>query len=195
MADAALRLRGNTLKVKLGGRDGEDATRMAAVRAAAPDETLIVDANEGWTVDELHDLTAAMERSGVAMIEQPLPAGEDAALASLKTSIPICADESLHSSKDLSRVAGLYQKINIKLDKTGGLTEALLLRQRAIDLGLGYMVGCMLGSSLAMAPALMVTGGADFVDLDGPLWLKADRVHGLNYQRETFDEVSPLLWG
>lgn len=195
MAEAAARRSGNTLKIKLGGRDGKDALRIKAVRDAAPDTSLIVDANEGWTRTDLHALIAAMEREAVAMIEQPLPVGEDIALAGLNTCIPICADESIHSTNDLSRVAGLYQMINIKLDKTGGLTEAFFLRQAAIENGLRFMVGCMLGSSLAMAPALLLTSGAAYVDLDGPTWLQNDRLHGLNYRDTTLGDYDPLLWG
>lgn len=195
MAEAATRLNANTLKVKLGGRDGNDATRIKAVRDAAPDRTLIVDANEGWTRTDLHALTAVMEREGVAMIEQPLPVGEDTGLAELNTFIPICADESIHTTNDFSRLTSLYQMINIKLDKTGGLTEAFRLRQAALENDLKFMVGCMLGSSLAMAPALLLTSGAAYVDLDGPTWLQKDCPNGIEYNNNILEKFNSSLWG
>ena len=168
------------LKIKLGGEG--DAERLAAVRAGAPDSTLIVDANEAWRRETLGANLAACEKAGVALIEQPMPAGEDAALAEIETPIVICADESIHDAASLGHLPRWYDAINIKLDKTGGLTDALELRDAARARGLKIMVGCMLGTSLAMAPAILLAQGAEFVDLDGPLLLAKDREPGLIYQ-------------
>ncbi|MFM8566087.1 MAG: N-acetyl-D-Glu racemase DgcA [Gemmatimonadota bacterium] len=181
------------LKIKLGGEG--DAARIRAVRAAAPRATLIVDANESWRADLLAQNLAACEAAGVALIEQPLPAGDDAALDALRSTIPICADESVHDRASLASLAGRYQAINIKLDKTGGLTEALALAGAAKGLGLTIMVGCMLGTSLAMAPALLLAADAAFVDLDGPLLLAKDREPGLAFEGSVIIPADPRLWG
>ena len=181
------------LKVKLGG-DGDPA-RIAAVRAGAPQSRLIVDANEAWRPENLDENLAACLAAGVALIEQPLPAGEDAVLAGRPHPVPICADESLHDRKDLDALAGRYDAINIKLDKTGGLTEAVMLAHEARARGLTVMIGCMLGTSLGMAPATLLTHHADFVDLDGPLLLARDRDRPLRYDGSTIHPPEPDLWG
>jgi L-alanine-DL-glutamate epimerase-like enolase superfamily enzyme len=191
-AAAAARAR-PLLKVKLGG--GGDAERIAAVRAAAPQARLIVDANESWRAALLEENLAACEAAGVELIEQPLPAGEDAALVGRRTAIALCADESVHDRAGLAALVGRYQAINIKLDKTGGLTEALALASEARALGLRCMVGCMLGTSLAMAPALLLAGAAEFVDLDGPLLLAQDRDPGLRFEGSVVHPPTPALWG
>jgi L-Ala-D/L-Glu epimerase len=185
------------LKVKLGGAGDEE--RIAAVRRAAPQATLIVDANEAWTGGTLAANIAACHEANVKLIEQPLPAGQDDALASIgpdmRRGIPLCADESLHTSADLAGVAERYQAVNIKLDKTGGLTEALDLLARARGLGLTVMAGCMVGTSLAMAPALLLAAGASFADLDGPLLLAHDRDPGLVYEGSIIQPFGAELWG
>lgn len=182
------------LKVKIGG-GGDDTARIRAVRDAAPHSRIIIDANEGWTnADIEHNLAAAAEL-GVALVEQPLPAGQDEMLRRIAHPVPICADESVHQAADLDALAGLYDAINIKLDKAGGLTSALLLRDRARELGLKIMVGCMVGTSLAMAPAVLLAQGADFVDLDGPLLLARDRQPGLEYRGSLVSPPTPELWG
>jgi L-alanine-DL-glutamate epimerase-like enolase superfamily enzyme len=193
MAAAAAASGRPILKIKLGGAD--DPARIAAVRAAAPDATLIVDANEGWSAGNLAENLAACEEAGVALIEQPLPAGDDHLLAARWRDVPICADESIHTRADLDGLAELYDVINIKLDKTGGLTEALALADQAEELGLGIMVGCMVGTSLAMAPALMLAPRARFIDLDGPLLLARDRDDGLVYEGSIVKPPAPSLWG
>ncbi|MFD2251082.1 N-acetyl-D-Glu racemase DgcA [Pseudochelatococcus lubricantis] len=171
------------LKVKLGG-DG-DIERLAAVREGAPRARLIVDANEGWRPDNLGANIAACEREKVELIEQPLPAGDDGALARIDTPVAICADESIHDAASLAALPAWYTAVNIKLDKTGGLTDALVLRREAAARGLGIMVGCMVGTSLGMTPALVIAEGADYVDLDGPLLLARDREGGLRYEGST----------
>jgi L-alanine-DL-glutamate epimerase-like enolase superfamily enzyme len=181
------------LKIKLGGAG--DAARLAAIRHAAPDSTLIVDANEAWTPDLYAENIAACIEADVALIEQPFPAGKDEALASLPRPIPICADESVHDRHGLPELRRLYDAINIKLDKTGGLTEALLLAKEARALGFQIFVGCMVGTSLGMAPALLLTPGAQFVDLDGPLLLAKDRDDGLIYEGSLVYPPKPALWG
>jgi L-Ala-D/L-Glu epimerase len=181
------------IKVKLGTDD--DAARIAAVRAGAPKSRLIVDANEGWRANTLAANMAACRLAGVELIEQPLPASEDGELAGLDKPVPVCADESLHDRASLARLAGRYDAINIKLDKAGGLTEALALAEEAKRLGLAIMVGCMVGTSLSMAPAMMVSTGAMIVDLDGPLLLARDRDPGLRYEGSTVHPPSPELWG
>jgi L-alanine-DL-glutamate epimerase-like enolase superfamily enzyme len=191
-AAAAARAR-PLLKVKLGGAG--DAERIAAVRAAAPQARVIVDANESWRAALLEENLAACEAAGVELIEQPLPAGEDAALVGCRTAIALCADESVHDRVGLAGLVDRYQAINIKLDKTGGLTEALALAGEARALGLRCMVGCMLGTSLAMAPALLLAGAADFVDLDGPLLLAQDRDPGLRFEGSVVYPPAPELWG
>ena len=195
MREAAARHAGRPLlKVKL---DGERVTeRVAAVRAGAPGARLIVDANEAWTAGTLRRRLPELADLGVELVEQPLPAGADAALADIERAVPVAADESCHTRADLPGLAGRYDVVNIKLDKTGGLTEALALRDAASAAGFGIMVGCMLATSLAMAPALLVAQGARFVDLDGPLLLARDREPGLDYHPDgRVDPPSPTLWG
>lgn len=181
------------LKLKLADKD--DLARVTAVRKGAPSARLIVDANEGWDADLYLKLVPELAALGVAMIEQPLPAGKDGVLAELPHPIPICADESCHDSHSLEAIAGCYDMINIKLDKTGGLTEALRLRARALDQGLQIMVGCMVGTSLSMAPAFIVAQGAQVVDLDGPLLLQRDRTNGLHYDGSKIHTSAAALWG
>ena len=181
------------LKVKLGGEG--DPERIAAVRAGAPTSRLIVDANEAWRAATLRPNLAACEAAGVELIEQPLPAGDDDALDDVATTIAICADESLHTVADLEALRRRYSAINIKLDKAGGLTEALSLAAEGKRLGFRIMVGCMVGTSLAMAPAALLARVADFVDLDGPLLLARDRVPGLTYVGSLMDPPEPALWG
>ncbi len=181
------------LKIKLGTPD--DMPRLEAVRAGAPRSTIIVDANEGWTPEVYADLAPHLIRLGVALVEQPLPAGADDALAGMARPVPVCADESAHDRASLPALRGKYDVVNIKLDKTGGLTEALALADAARAAGLGVMVGCMVGTSLAMAPAVLVAQGAAFVDLDGPLLLARDRDPGLRYDGSTLYPPLPELWG
>jgi len=181
------------LKLKLAGPD--DLARVEAVRANAPETRLIVDANEGWSLDDYVELAPRLAALGVALIEQPLPAGQDAPLAGVQRPVPVCADESCHATDSLAEIAGCYDVVNIKLDKTGGLTEALRLKQAALAQGYRIMVGCMLATSLAMAPAVLVAQGAGFVDLDGPLLLGRDRPEGLNYQGSILHPPEPTLWG
>ena len=181
------------LKLKLSG--GQDIERVRAVRSAAPDSALIVDANEGWQPGQLPVLMQAMADLGVALIEQPLPSGDDGALADVPHPVPVCADESFHDRTSLAEVVGRYDFVNIKLDKTGGLTEALAVVREAERAGLGIMVGCMLASSLSMAPATLVAAAARFVDLDGPLLLGADRQPGLCYKGSILGRPQPELWG
>jgi L-alanine-DL-glutamate epimerase-like enolase superfamily enzyme len=181
------------LKIKLGGIG--DAERLRAIRAGAPDADLIIDANEGWRAGNLVENLAACAAAGVSLVEQPLPAGDDEALRGLKRPILVCADESVHDRASLTGLVGKYDAINLKLDKTGGLTEALALVAEARRLGFDLMVGCMLGTSLAMAPALVPAQGARVVDLDGPLLMKADRPEGLTFQGSTILPPSPDLWG
>jgi L-alanine-DL-glutamate epimerase-like enolase superfamily enzyme len=194
MAKSAERVASRALiKVKLGA--ARDSERIAAVRAAAPKATLIVDANEGWTEDNLVANLAACAQAGVALIEQPLPAGNDRALAGARRTIPICADESVHDRASLSGVGGKYDAVNIKLDKTGGLTEALAMVAQAQQQNLMIMVGSMVATSLAMAPAVLVAQKAAFVDLDGPLLLSKDRTDGLRYEGSLVYPPSFPLWG
>jgi L-alanine-DL-glutamate epimerase-like enolase superfamily enzyme len=181
------------LKIKLAG-DGDPA-RIAAVRAATPDSDLIVDANEAWTAADLERNLEACARAEVRLVEQPLPAGGDAALEKIQRIVPICADESVHDRHGLETLRARYDAINIKLDKTGGLTEALLLANAAEVLGFGLMIGCMVSSSLAMAPALLLAPRARFVDLDGPLLLAQDRPHGLKYEGSILYPPTRELWG
>jgi len=181
------------LKLKLTG-DG-DIERVAAVRRNAPRARLIVDANEGWTPRHFTELAPKLAEFGVELIEQPLPANADAALVDLPHPIPVCADESCHTECDLERLVGKYEAINIKLDKTGGLTEALKLAAAARERGFAIMVGCMIGTSLAMAPAMLVAQQARFVDLDAPLLLAADRNQGLRYDGSLVYPPEPALWG
>jgi L-Ala-D/L-Glu epimerase len=194
MAQAAAKVADRPLlKVKLGGAD--DPARIAAVRRAALRAELIVDANEGWTPDDLATNLAACAQAGVTLVEQPLPAGRDDALAQLARPLPICADESVHASASLAALVGKYDAVNIKLDKTGGLTEALAMAQQAERLGFSIMVGCMVATSLAMAPALLVAQRARLVDLDGALLLACDRPDGLVYDGSRIHPPVPALWG
>jgi len=181
------------LKIKLAGAG--DAERLAAVRAGAPAARLIVDANEAWRESDIEENLAACARAGVSLIEQPLPAGADGALAAIRRPIPICADESAHTREGLAALCDRYDAVNIKLDKTGGLTEALAMARAAQGLGLRIMAGCMVGTSLAMAPAVLVAQYADWVDLDGPLLLARDREPGLVYEGSTLQPPSPTVWG
>ncbi|WP_224816795.1 N-acetyl-D-Glu racemase DgcA [Hasllibacter sp. MH4015] len=181
------------LKIKLGTPD--DMARLEAVRAGAPDAAIIVDANEGWTADIYTELAPHLVRLGVRMVEQPLPAGDDDMLAEIARPLPVCADESCHDRKSLPALAGKYDMVNIKLDKTGGLTEALALRDAARADGYKIMVGCMVGSSLAMAPAMIVAQGAEIVDLDGPLLLAEDRVPPLRFDGSVVYPPDAELWG
>ncbi|GEP01365.1 N-acetyl-D-Glu racemase DgcA [Methylobacterium haplocladii] len=181
------------LKVKLGGEG--DPARIAAVRRGAPDSRLIVDANEAWRPETILGNLAACTAAGVGLIEQPLPAGEDALLETIDRTIPICADESLHDRAGLDALARRYDAINIKLDKAGGLTEARLLAKEARARGLTLMIGCMVGTSLAMAPAMLLASQAAYVDLDGPLLLARDREPGLLYEGSLVHPPLPELWG
>lgn len=181
------------LKLKLADKD--DLARVAAVREGAPAARLIVDANEGWNAALYLKLVPELAALGVTMIEQPLPAGQDSELEVLPHPIPICADESCHDCDSLSGIAGYYEMINIKLDKTGGLTEAMRLRAEAQKAGLQIMVGCMVGTSLSMAPATFVAQGAEVVDLDGPLLLQRDRENGLHYDGSIIAPPTAALWG
>jgi L-alanine-DL-glutamate epimerase-like enolase superfamily enzyme len=181
------------LKIKLGTPD--DMPRLEAVRAGAPGARIIVDANEGWSTKVYADLAPHLLRLGVALVEQPLPAGEDDALLGVKRLVPLCADESCHDRASLSKLKGKYDMANIKLDKTGGLTEALALRDAARAEGYDVMVGCMVGSSLAMAPAVLVAQGAAITDLDGPLLLAEDRAHGLRFDEAGVHPSEASLWG
>lgn len=181
------------LKVKLGASG--DLERLQAVREGAPAARIIVDANEGWTAADYAALAPALVAAGVELVEQPLPAGADAPLAGLARPLPVCADESCHDRASLAGIVGRYDMVNIKLDKAGGLTEALALAAAARAAGLGVMVGCMVGSSLAMAPAVLVAQGAAIADLDGPLLLAADRAHPLRYDAEGVHPAAPELWG
>ncbi|NVK59131.1 MAG: dipeptide epimerase [Rhodobacteraceae bacterium] len=181
------------LKIKLGTPD--DMPRLEAVRAGAPNATIIVDANEGWSAEVYADLAPHLVRLGVALVEQPLPAGDDDALIGMDRPVPVCADESAHDRASLPSLKGKYDIVNIKLDKTGGLTEALALREAAQAEGYGIFVGCMVGSSLAMAPAVLLAQGAAFTDLDGPLLLGEDRATPLRFDDAGVHPSSPELWG
>ncbi|KYG24671.1 mandelate racemase [Bradyrhizobium sp. AT1] len=181
------------LKIKLGG-DG-DPQRIAAVRKAAPESELIVDANEAWTEANLEANLAACAAVGVTLVEQPLPAGQDEALARIRRPLAVCADESVHDRASLAPLRGRYDAVNIKLDKSGGLTEALAMADAAQALGFEIMIGCMVATSLSMAPAMLVTPQARFVDLDGPLLLARDRDHGLRYDDSLIYPPDASLWG
>ena len=181
------------LKIKLGTPD--DMPRLEAVRRGAPKARIIVDANEGWSAEVYSDLAPHLLRLGVELVEQPLPASEDDALLGLARPLPICADESCHDRSSLPHMHGKYDYANIKLDKTGGLTEALALRDAALEAGFGLMVGCMVGSSLAMAPAVLLAQAAQFTDLDGPLLLAEDRDHALKFDADGVHPPVAALWG
>lgn len=181
------------LKLKLAGPD--DLQRVEAVRSGAPDAAIIVDANEGWSAEEYSDLAPKLAALGVKMIEQPLPAGDDAALGAIERPVPVCADESCHDRASLLALKGRYDIVNIKLDKSGGLTEALALKAEAEEMGFGVMVGCMLSTSLAMAPALLVAQGVRIVDLDGPLLLAKDREPPMLFEGSLIHPADAALWG
>lgn len=181
------------LKIKLGTES--DMPRLEAVRAGAPRARIVVDANEGWSAEVYTDLAPHLIRLGVQMVEQPLPAGRDQMLAEIARPLPVCADESCHDRASLPDLIGKYDMVNIKLDKTGGLTEALALRDAARAAGFRVMVGCMVGTSLAMAPAVLVAQGAEVVDLDGPLLLAEDRVPPLQYDAAGVHPPQAALWG
>jgi L-alanine-DL-glutamate epimerase-like enolase superfamily enzyme len=194
MAQSAAKAAGRALlKVKLGG--GDDRARILAVRSAAPKAELIVDANEGWTPADLAANLAACAEAGVTLVEQPLPAGHDEALGDVARPIPVCADESVHATASLAALVGRYDAVNIKLDKTGGLTEALAMAAEAERLGFAIMAGCMVATSLAMAPAMLVAQRARVVDLDGPLLLARDRPDGLRYEASLVHPPTAALWG
>ena len=192
-AQAAQNAHRPLLKIKLGTPD--DMPRLEAVRKGAPAARIIVDANEGWSADVYTDLAPHLVRLGVDLVEQPLPAGEDDALIGMARPVPVCADESCHDRASLAALKGKYDVVNIKLDKTGGLTEALALKDAALAQGYGVMVGCMVGSSLAMAPAVLVAQGAAVVDLDGPLLLAEDREHALTFDKNGVHPPDAALWG
>ena len=181
------------LKIKLGTPD--DMVRLEAVRRGAPKARIIVDANEGWTADVYADLAPHLVRLGVQMVEQPLPADNDDMLAEIARPLPVCADESCHDRASLPDLKGKYDMVNIKLDKAGGLTEALALKNAARSSGYDIMVGCMVGSSLAMAPATILAQGVAFTDLDGPLLLAEDRANPLVFDAAGIHPPTPALWG
>jgi L-alanine-DL-glutamate epimerase-like enolase superfamily enzyme len=193
MAAVAKQAARPVLKLKLGA-DG-DVERLRAIRVAAPSAMLIADANEGWTAGNLEENLRACAEANVSLVEQPLPADDDEILRNIERRVPICADESFHDRTSFAKVEGKYDAVNIKLDKTGGLTEALLVAAEAKQRGLQIMIGCMVSTSLAMAPVLLLANGAQFVDLDGPLLLTKDREHGLRYEDSTVFPPEPLLWG
>jgi L-Ala-D/L-Glu epimerase len=181
------------LKLKLGA--GGDAERLSAIREARPDARLIADANEGWRAETIVEMLAHCAEAGVEVVEQPLPAGDDAILAEISRPVPVCADESAHTAADIPGLTGRYDAVNIKLDKAGGLTEALAMAQAVRGAGLKIMTGCMVATSLAMAPAMLLAQGADWVDLDGPLLLARDRTPGLSYAGAFIRPPSGALWG
>ena len=181
------------LKLKVGTPN--DLDRLVAVRNAAPDAKLVIDANEGWTIDDYQLLIDHLVDMNIALIEQPFPAGQDACLSNLDRPIPICADESVHTSEDLPALVGKYDCLNIKLDKTGGLTTAIDLKAKAQAMGFDIMVGCMVGTSLAMAPALLLASDATLVDLDGPLLLTKDRDTPISYDARGMHPAPAELWG
>jgi L-alanine-DL-glutamate epimerase-like enolase superfamily enzyme len=187
IADAPL------IKIKVDG--AEPAARIEAVRRAAPRARLIVDPNESWDIDILHDMQPTLERARVDLLEQPLPAAADDALLGFASRIPICADEACHATADLPRLRGRYQAVNIKLDKTGGLTEGWRLLHAARSDGFRIMVGCMICSSLGIAPALEIAREAEFVDLDPPFWLREDYPDGVKLQGGWLQPAAPGFWG
>jgi L-Ala-D/L-Glu epimerase len=182
------------LKLKLCG-DDRDLARVEAVRAAAPNARLLIDANESWSPRHYRKTVSALNELGVELIEQPFPANADDVLETLDHPIPVCADESCHTTVDLARLRNRYEAINIKLDKTGGLTEALQLYQRARDNNFKVLIGCMVCTSLSIAPARVLASNADWVDLDGPLLLARDRNDGLHYEHGKISMPQRELWG
>lgn len=193
MAEACQKAARPLLKVKVGGKN--DTDRITIIANAVPKSRIILDANEGWREDNITENLEAAARAGIALIEQPLPAGQDEMLQNLPHHVPICADESAHITADLENLVGLYDVINIKLDKTGGLSEAIKMRDTARDLGFGLMIGCMVSTSLSMAPAVLLAQGAEFVDLDGPLLLEKDCPNGLVYEGSMVRLPTQALWG
>lgn len=193
MADAARKANAPLLKLKLGG--ARDVDCVTAVRAAAPAAALIVDPNEGWSFMQLKSIAPELKRLGVGLIEQPLAADADAALAGYEAPVPLCADEACHTAADLPRILGKYAAVNVKLDKAGGLTAALDLAREAQNSGLSLMIGCMVSTSLAMAPAFLLSPLAHFIDLDGPLLLSRDRAPGLKYDGARMSAPQAELWG
>ena len=193
MAKKATAITARQIKVKLDGE--QPLQRISAVRSARPDADIVVDVNEGWSFAQLVELAPKFKALGIKMIEQPLPRGEDAVLEGYKSPIMLCADESCLDTSELEQAARRYQMVNIKLDKTGGLTEALKLARRAKDKGMTLMVGNMTGTSLAMAPAYVIAQLCDFVDLDGPLFLAADRPHPMSYEQGVVSGLTTQLWG
>jgi L-alanine-DL-glutamate epimerase-like enolase superfamily enzyme len=191
-AQAALHAHRPVLKIKLGTPD--DMPRLEAVRAGAPKSVIIIDANEGWTPEVYADLAPHLVRLGVALVEQPFAADADGMLAEIARPLPVCADESCFDAASLAAMMGRYDMINLKLDKTGGLTEGLRTKREAARLGFGLMVGCMVGSSLAMAPSVLLAQGAAFADLDGPLLLSQDRVEPLRYDAQGVHPAPRGLW-
>ncbi len=183
------------LKIKMGGAAEEEAARLQAVRIAAPESRLVVDANEGWTAEILSQLAPSLVDSRVELVEQPLPQEVEYILADLPRPVPICADESCHTRSDLDRIQPLYDFINVKLDKTGGLTEALALCQEARKRGLGIFIGCMMAGSLAIAPSLLLAPLADFVDLDGPIYIRHDRIGGVRAEGSVLHPPEVGFWG
>ncbi|WP_160063382.1 N-acetyl-D-Glu racemase DgcA [Psychromonas sp. L1A2] len=181
------------LKLKLAGEG--DVERVAAVREGSPNARIIVDANEGWNEAQYLEMVPELVKLNVEMIEQPFPASDDAALAHLPRPITLCADESCHDSSSLKNIIGRYDMINIKLDKTGGLTEAIALKEEAEKAGLQVMVGCMVATSLAMAPAFIVAQNVQIVDLDGPLLLAEDRQSGIQFDESLMNVYQAALWG
>jgi L-alanine-DL-glutamate epimerase-like enolase superfamily enzyme len=194
MADAAAAAELSILKLKLGG-DEPDLARVEAVRAAAPKARLLIDANESWSPRQYRNIVPALKELGVELIEQPFPATGDEVLETLDHPIPVCADESCHTTVDLPRLKNRYEVINVKLDKTGGLTEALRLFERARENGFKLLIGCMVCTSLSIAPARLLASTADWVDLDGPLLLARDREHGLCYRNGRIGTPARELWG
>ncbi|HEX5459670.1 MAG TPA: N-acetyl-D-Glu racemase DgcA [Steroidobacteraceae bacterium] len=194
MGKAASRMtNAKLIKIKV---DADDPVgRIEAVRDAAPSARLIVDPNESWTIDILREVEPALERASVSLLEQPLPAGADDALQEFSSRIPLCADEACHTASDLPSLLDRYQAVNIKLDKAGGLTEAWRMLRDARAYGLTLMVGCMVCSSLGIAPALEIAREADFIDLDGPLWLQGDHPEGLRLEDGLLMPPSPGFWG
>lgn len=192
-AAASLVARSRVIKIKVDNQHPRAV--IEAVAKAAPNARLIVDANESWTLELLQELQPFLASMRIAFVEQPLPAAQDAALASFKPLVPICADEAVHTTEDLKQVAERYQMVNIKLDKTGGLTEALRLMAAARERRLGVMVGCMICTSLSVAPALQIAASADYTDLDGPWWLAKDRDQGIRIDAGLLTVSSPSLWG
>ena len=183
------------LKLKLGATDGLDGERLRAIRQGAPESRLIIDANEGWAPDDLPGMLEICAEIGVTLVEQPLPAGEDGLLAEIEHPIPICADESAHDATTLDQLLGKYDAVNIKLDKTGGLTNALVFAKAAENAGLTLMTGCMLATSLAMAPAMLIGQMSLVVDLDGPLLLARDRDPGITFEGSVMHPAPRALWG